>query len=111
MQFALEPHTANSTRYELTAPDLPDSYSAAGSFFDEVSANVLTAPAGYAIRRDGNHSPAYWMAYRPGSHGKPCIDRDHELGAGAGDEGWKKCVRLCEQHQSEQGVTARARGK
>lgn len=100
MQFSLARHTDDGIRYEIDAPDLPDSYSA-GDTFDDASPHLLTAPGGYAIRRDGNHSPAYWTAYRPDSNGNPCIDQHHELGAGAGDEGWRKCVRLCEQHQSE----------
>lgn len=60
------------------------------------SSGLFTAAGGYAIRRDGDESPAYWIAYRPGSNGKHCINPQHEIGAGAGDQGWLKCVRLCE---------------
>lgn len=87
--------------FPSAAPDLPDSYSANSASGDEASTNLLTSPSGYAIRRDGNHSPAYWMAYRPATNGKHCIDQAHELGAGAGDQGWLKCVRLCELYQAE----------
>lgn len=68
------------------------------NFTPHARPNLFTAPGGYAIRRDGEESPAYWFAYRPGSDGKPCIDPQHEIGAGAGHEGWLKCVRLCETH-------------
>lgn len=64
--------------------------------FAEKRSGLFIAPGGYAIRRDGQSSPPYWTAYRPGSDGTPCIDPQHELGAGAGDAGWLKCVGLCE---------------
>lgn len=64
---------------------------------------VFTAAHGYAIKRDGDN-PAYWMAFRPGANGKPCFDPSHELGSGAGDQGWLKCVRACEAHQEGRSV-------
>ncbi len=65
-------------------------------FTPHASPNLFIAPGGYAIKRDGTEDPAYWIAYRPGSNGKHCINPQHEIGAGAGDQGWLKCVRLCE---------------
>lgn len=66
--------------------------------FRESHGGVFVARGGYAIRRDGHadDSPSYWIAYRPGRNGKPCINPQHEIGAGAGDDGWLKCVRMCE---------------
>jgi glycyl-tRNA synthetase alpha subunit len=70
---------------------------------DWTSPNLFTAAAGYAIWRDGEDSPQYFTAFRPDRYGRPCTLPSHELGAGAGDDGWAKCVALCEQHQAEQG--------
>lgn len=67
--------------------------------FLEKRSGLFIASGGWAIRRDGNESPAYWTAFRPDAHGKPCLAPQHELGAGAGDQGWLKCMRLCESHQ------------
>lgn len=64
--------------------------------FVETRSGLFIAPGGWAIRRDGSESPAYWTAYRPAADDNVCLSPSHELGAGAGDEGWLKCVRLCE---------------
>ena len=76
--------------------------------FDAEQGGVYTAAGGYAIRRDGSEWPAYWVAYRPGSNGKPSLTPSHELGAGAGDHGWLKCLRLCREHRDGLNPTAPA---
>jgi hypothetical protein len=59
---------------------------------------LFIGPRGYAVRRDGSEDyPPYWTAYRPDANGQPCLEPRHELGGGAGDEGFRKCIALCER--------------